>query len=47
MVAEALRLLRRQLADKNAAPEHIVSTVSLVTRGSTRNQTPVRRRGPR
>jgi hypothetical protein len=45
MVAEALRLLRRQLADKNAAPEHIVSTVSLVTRGSTRNQTPLRRRG--
>ncbi len=47
MVAEALRLLRRQLADKNAAPEHIVSTVSLVTRGSTRNETPVRRRGSR
>jgi DNA-binding LacI/PurR family transcriptional regulator len=45
MVAEALRLLHRQLADKNAAPEHIVSTVSLVTRGSTRN--PVRRRGSR
>jgi DNA-binding LacI/PurR family transcriptional regulator len=37
MVAEALRLLRRQLADMHAAPEHIVSTVSLVTRGSTRN----------
>jgi DNA-binding LacI/PurR family transcriptional regulator len=37
MVAEALRLLRRQLEDKNAAPEHVVSTVSLVTRGSTRN----------
>ena len=36
MVAEALRLLRRQLEDKNAAPEHIVSTVSLVIRGSTR-----------
>lgn len=35
MVAEALRLLRRQLEDENAAPEHIVSTVSLVTRGST------------
>jgi DNA-binding LacI/PurR family transcriptional regulator len=38
MVAEALRLLHRQLADKNATPEHIVSTVSLVTRGSTRKQ---------
>jgi DNA-binding LacI/PurR family transcriptional regulator len=47
MVAEALRLLRRQLADKNAAPEHIVSTVSLVTRGSTGKQNPVRRRGSR
>ena len=47
MVAEALRLLRLQLADKNAAPEHVVSTVSLVTRGSTRNPIPARRRGPR
>jgi DNA-binding LacI/PurR family transcriptional regulator len=36
MVAEALRSLRRQLEDKNATPEHIVSTVSLITRGSTR-----------
>lgn len=37
MVDEALRLLRRQFEDENAAPEHIVSPVSLVTRGSTRN----------
>jgi DNA-binding LacI/PurR family transcriptional regulator len=47
MVAEALRLLRCQLADKNAAPEHIVGTVSLVTRGSTRNETPAPRRKSR
>lgn len=47
MVAEALRLLRRQLEDKNAAPEHVVSTVSLVTRGSTGNRHPARRRGSR
>jgi DNA-binding LacI/PurR family transcriptional regulator len=47
MVAEALRLLRRQLEDKNAAPEHVVSTVSLVTRGSTGNRIPGRRRGSR
>ncbi|WP_459710325.1 LacI family DNA-binding transcriptional regulator [Actinophytocola sp. KF-1] len=43
MVAEALRLLRRQFEDKNAEPEHIVSTVSLVARGSTRNRPPARR----
>jgi DNA-binding LacI/PurR family transcriptional regulator len=44
MVAEALRLLRLQFEDKNAAPEHVVSTVSLVTRGSTGKRTPARRR---
>ena len=38
MVAEALRLLRRQLEDRDAAPEHVVGTVSLITRGSTRNR---------
>jgi DNA-binding LacI/PurR family transcriptional regulator len=47
MVAEALRLLRRQLEDKNATPEHVVSSVSLVPRGSTRNRPPARRRGAR
>lgn len=45
MVAEALRLLRRQLEDKNAAPEHVVSTVSLVTRGSTRERAATRKKG--
>jgi hypothetical protein len=31
MVVEVLRLLHRQFEETNAAPEHIVSTVSLVT----------------
>ncbi|WP_246012195.1 LacI family DNA-binding transcriptional regulator [Myceligenerans xiligouense] len=36
MVAEALRLLRRQLKDPEAGPEHVVSDVSLIVRGTTR-----------
>jgi len=36
MVAHALRLLRRQLEDRGAGPEHVVGDVALVERGSTR-----------
>lgn len=36
MVADALRLLRRQLDDEGTDPEHVVSSVALVERGSTR-----------
>lgn len=36
MVAEALRLLRRQLEDREAGPEHVVGDVSLIVRGTTR-----------
>lgn len=36
LVAEALRLLRRQLDDPAAEPEHVVGAVRLVVRGSTR-----------
>ncbi|GAB3168449.1 LacI family DNA-binding transcriptional regulator [Myceligenerans halotolerans] len=35
-VAEALRLLNRQLKDRTAEPEHVVSDVTLISRGTTR-----------
>ncbi|WP_407317192.1 LacI family DNA-binding transcriptional regulator [Isoptericola halotolerans] len=36
MVTDALRLLRRPMADKDATLEHVVGEVALVERGSTR-----------
>ncbi|WP_125776448.1 LacI family DNA-binding transcriptional regulator [Antribacter gilvus] len=36
MVAHALRLLRQQMDNKGTTPEHVVSEVALVVRGSTR-----------
>ncbi|WP_226888070.1 LacI family DNA-binding transcriptional regulator [Myceligenerans pegani] len=36
MVTAALRLLRRQLEDRTAEPEHVVSDVRLIVRGTTR-----------
>ena len=36
LVADALRLLRHQMTDRTAAPEHVVGDVRLIVRGSTR-----------
>ncbi|MCA5892948.1 LacI family transcriptional regulator [Isoptericola sp. NEAU-Y5] len=38
LVTEALRLLRRQLKDRTADPEHVVSGARLVARGTTRGR---------